>query len=930
MADKNEWKKTLNLPQTAFPMKAGLPQTEPVRLETWTRDDLYGRIQRQSAGRDRFVLHDGPPYANGRIHIGHALNKVLKDFIVRSRSMMGYDAPYVPGWDCHGLPIEHQVDKELGSKKREMSAGEFRRACRAFAEKYVGIQAEDFRRLGVLGDWENPYLTMSYDYEAAIAESLGRFFERGAVYKGLKPVHWCTYCQTALAEAEVEYDDHRSPSVYVAFPARTEVAEKLGLDASVPLYAVIWTTTPWTLPANLGIALRSDFEYVVVRAGDAHYIVAASLLEALAPKFGWNETGRVATFEGSALDGLHYDHPFLEREGLFVTADYVTLDQGTGLVHTAPGHGADDFLTGRRYGLPTFTPVNHRGEFTQDVPAWAGQHVFKANPAIVELLREKNVLLAHEEIEHSYPHCWRCKHPIIFRATEQWFISMDQTNLRAAAMNEISSVTWVPSWGVDRIRGMVENRPDWCISRQRLWGVPITVLYCEGCNDTIHTPEFFGRVVEIFRAEGADAWYDRPATDFLPSGACACGSTDLRKETDILDVWFDSGCSNQAVLKLRDELKWPADVYMEGHDQHRGWFQSSLLVATGIDGQAPFRSVITHGFVVDESGRKMSKSIGNTVSPQDVIRQHGADILRMWVAMIDYRDDMAIGPQILTRLSEAYRKIRNTARYLLANLSDFDPARDSVPWSELHELDRWIVDRSADLVERCRRAYESYEFHAVYHRVVDFCTVDLSAFYLDVTKDRMYLEAADSPARRAGQTAMYEALEALVGVMAPVMVFTAEEIYEYLPGRDRESVHLTPFPVPSEDRLDAATRLKWERVFAFRDAATGVLEHARAARTIGSSLEADLVVSGATADQISGGLSLDLAEIAIVSHVEFTDSPVEGGASVDIPDLGPVTIAMKPARGRKCGRCWQYRDEVETDLALCARCERVVGMIPAE
>lgn len=930
MADKNEWKKTLNLPQTAFPMKAGLPQTEPARLEKWASADLYREIQRQSEGRPRFVLHDGPPYANGRIHIGHALNKILKDFIVRSRSMMGYDAPYVPGWDCHGLPIEHQVDKELGSKKREMSAAEFRRACRAFAEKYVGIQAEDFRRLGVLGSWDQPYLTMSYDYEASIAESLGRFFETGAVYKGLKPVHWCTYCQTALAEAEVEYDEHRSPSVYVAFRARTEAAERFGLDPAVPLFAVIWTTTPWTLPANLAIALREDFDYSVVSHGGSAYVVATGLLGQLTSRFAWDEAPVLATFRGSDLDGLHYDHPFIEREGVFVTADYVTLEQGTGLVHTAPGHGADDFLTGRRYGLPTLTPVNHRGEFTSDVPDYAGLHVFKANPQIVEMLEQRGVLLANEEIAHSYPHCWRCKHPIIFRATEQWFISMEQTNLRAAAVEQIEKVRWIPSWGVERIRGMVENRPDWCISRQRLWGVPITVLYCEACNETIHTPEFFGRVVELFRAEGADAWFERPATDFLPSGACACGSTDLRKETDILDVWFDSGCSNQAVLKTREELAWPADVYMEGHDQHRGWFQSSLLVATGIDEKAPFRSVITHGFVVDERGRKMSKSVGNVVSPQDVIKQHGADILRMWVAMIDYRDDMAIGPQILTRLSEGYRKIRNTARYLLANLNDFDPAKDQVSWTELPDLDRWIVDRSADLAERCRRAYESYEFHTVYHRVVDFCTVDLSSFYLDVTKDRMYLEAAEARGRRAGQTAMYKALEALVGVIAPIMVFTAEEIYEFMPGRRESSVHLTAYPTTSPERLDDSTRAAWERVFAYREAATGVLEKKRAAGEIGSSLEADLVLSGLSSASILGGLDLDLAEIAIVSHADVVEDAGASAEAVEIPGAGTLRIGVKAARGRKCGRCWQFREEVETDLALCARCEQVVGVLTTE
>ena len=694
---------------------------------------------------------------------------------------------------------------------------------------------------------------------------------------------------------------------------------------------MIWTTTPWTLPANLAIALHPDFEYSVVSHEGAAYIVAAELLGSLAGRFGWGDEPQVlTTFRGSAIENLRYDHPFIDRDGVFVIADYVTLDQGTGLVHTAPGHGADDFLTGRRYALTTYTPVNHRGEFTSDVPEFEGQHVFAANPAIVQLLRDRNALLAFEEMEHSYPHCWRCKNPIIFRATEQWFIGMEQTGLRQAALDEIDKVRWVPGWGIERIRGMVENRPDWCISRQRLWGVPITVLYCEACNETISDPAFFAKVVEIFRAEGADAWYERPAGDFVPGdGTCSCGGTAFRKETDILDVWFDSGCSHLAVLRQREELQWPADLYLEGHDQHRGWFQSSLLVSTGIEKQAPYREVVTHGFVVDERGRKMSKSIGNVVSPQDVIKQHGADILRMWVAMIDYRDDMAIGQQILTRLSDAYRKIRNTARFLLANLNDFDPATDSVAWNDLQPLDRWVIDRSADLVERCRRAYDAYEFHTVYHRSVDFCTVDLSAVYLDITKDRMYLEAPESAARRAGQTAMYRALEALLGVIAPVMVFTAEEIYQYMPGKREKSVHLTSFPGVSAERLSADERAAWERMFAFREAATRVLEKGRAAQTIGSSLEADLVISGLESlDQLTGGLDVDVAGLAIVSHVEIEATHGPDAELAEIPGLGRIGIAMRPARGHKCGRCWQYRDEVATDLELCARCSAVVASLP--
>ncbi|HVT02374.1 MAG TPA: isoleucine--tRNA ligase, partial [Thermoanaerobaculia bacterium] len=585
MSEKKDYKKTLNLPQTDFAMKANLPLNEPKRLEKWDAMDLYGEIRERSAGKEKFVLHDGPPYANGRIHIGHALNKILKDFVVKSRTMMGYDSPYVPGWDCHGLPIEHKVDKDLGSKKKDLSAAEFRRACRDFAAKWVAIQREDFERLGVLGDWEHPYLTMSYDYEATIADALGRFFERGLVYKGLKPVHWCTSCQTALAEAEVEYSDHDSPSVYVRFETSRATAELLGVPTDLPLYAVIWTTTPWTLPANLAIALRPEFEYAVVQRPDGYHIIASDLLKTVAPKFGWDDPKVVQTFPGSAIEKQTYRHAFLDRDGLFVTGDHVTLEAGTGLVHTAPGHGADDYKLGRAYGLDIYTPVNHRGQFTTDVPLWEGMHVFKANPEIVKLLEEKKALIKGENIRHSYPHCWRCKNPVIFRATEQWFINMDEKGLRERALEEIKGVHWVPAWGQERITGMVENRPDWCISRQRLWGVPITVLYCEGCNATIQNPAFFQRVVELFKSEGADAWYTHEATAFLEKDyRCSCGGTSFRKEKDILDVWFDSGCSHIAVLKSRPELTHPAAMYLEGHDQHRGWFQSSLLIGTAIEG----------------------------------------------------------------------------------------------------------------------------------------------------------------------------------------------------------------------------------------------------------------------------------------------------------------------------------------------------------
>jgi isoleucyl-tRNA synthetase len=928
MAENSDYKKTLNLPQTTFAMKANLPQNEPKRLERWRELDLYRLIREKSAGRPKFVLHDGPPYANARIHVGHALNKILKDIVVKSKTMAGFDSPYVPGWDCHGLPIEHAVDKELGSKKKEMTPGDIRRACREFASKYLDIQREDFMRLGVLGDWFHPYSTMSYDYESAIAGALGRFFQTGMVYKGLKPVHWCTYDQSALAEAEVEYRDHTSPSVYVRFRLTDESVQQLDLPAEKPAYAVIWTTTPWTLPANLAIALKPDFDYDVVEVDGTNYIVAHELLPSVAAKAGWTAYDVRKTYKGASLEHLRYRHAFLEREGIFVLGDYVTLEAGTGLVHTAPGHGADDFYTGQRYGLETYTPVNHRGEFTPDVPSWAGLHVFKANPQIVELLRERGALVAGEQITHSYPHCWRCKNPVIFRATEQWFISMDSaqpdvTGLRQRALEQIDKVQWHPAWGKDRIAGMVENRPDWCISRQRLWGVPITVLYCESCSEPITSPELFAKVTEFFAKEGADAWYDRPAKDFLPDGyTCTkCGAAEFRKELDILDVWFDSGCSHIAVLKTRDELTWPAAMYIEGHDQHRGWFQSSLLVGTAIEDGAPFKEVVTCGFIINEAGDKMSKSSGNALSPQDVMKQSGADILRMWVASVDYSSDIPWGPNLMARVGESYRKIRNTARYLLSNLGDFDPSRHAVPIEKLQPLDAWIVARAAREFARCAEAYAAYEFHVVFRRVLELCTVDLSAVYLDISKDTVYIESPDSRARRSAQTAMYEIVRGLASVFAPIMSFTADEIYEAIPGSKEPSVHLTALP-----KLDVADENPaWARIFALREAVQKVLERARDAKQIGQSLEADVqLYTDVTPDALFGSLNVDLSKIFIVSHVDFKPANGEVADFVEIENAGRFGIGMTAARGKKCGRCWNYREEVQNDGDPCARCATIL------
>ncbi len=924
----SDYKKTLNLPQTTFAMKANLPLNEPKRLEQWQSMNLYDLIREKSGGKPKFVLHDGPPYANGEIHIGHALNKILKDIIVKSHTMMGYDSPYVPGWDCHGLPIEHAIGKKLGMKKQDMTAAEFRRACREFAASYVDIQRRDFIRLGVFGDWDHPYLTMSFNYEADIAGALGRFFETGMVYKGLKPVHWCTYDQSALAEAEVEYGDHTSPSIYVRFRLTDESVQQLGLPIELPVYAIIWTTTPWTLPANLAIAVKPDYDYAVVEHDGVNYIVANDLVGTVTKTFGWSDYKVGKIFKGASLEHLHYRHAFLPREGMIVLGDYVTLEAGTGLVHTAPGHGADDFNTGRRYGLDIYTPVNHRGEFTSEVPMWAGMHVFKANPLIIEHLRERGALVHAETITHSYPHCWRCKHPIIFRATEQWFISMDETNLRGRALEQIHKTKWHPAWGEERMAGMVENRPDWCISRQRLWGVPITVLYCEKCNESITWPEFFAKVMATFREEGADAWYERPATDFLPDAyKCSCGSIDFRKELDILDVWFDSGCSHVAVLKTRPELTWPAAVYIEGHDQHRGWFQSSLLVGTGIEGGAPFEQVVTCGFVLNESGDKMSKSRGNALSPQDVLKQNGADILRLWVAISDYSDDLTFGPQIITRVSEAYRKIRNTARFLLANLSDFNPATDAVRHDALQDVDRWALDRASRAFDRCRQAYENYEFHLVYHRILELCTVDLSSIYIDVSKDTIYIDSPSSHARRSAQTAMYEILRGLTSFVAPILSFTSEEIYEAMPGAKEKSVHLTEFPLLATT-LNDGQREAWDRILQLRDAVTKVIEPARAAKQIGQSLEADIEIYGDFAPEtILGDVNVDLSKMFIVSHVNFRPLSEFRGEPIEVKGLGKVGIAMIPARGRKCGRCWNYREEVTEAGQPCARCQAILDTL---
>ncbi len=923
------YRKTLNLPRTKFPMRAQLPQREPRLLKKWEEMRLYEKIRSARQGAPRFILHDGPPYANGHIHMGHALNKILKDIIVKSRTMMGYDAPYVPGWDCHGLPIEHEVDKKLGSRKREMSVSEIRHACREYAARFVAIQRDEFVRLGVLGRWNDPYLTMDPAYEAEIASALHGFLMAGNVERGLKPVHWCTSCRTALAEAEVEYHDDVSPSITVGFELSRDAREAVGAEAGRRVVALIWTTTPWTIPSNLAIAMHPSFDYALVEHDSTWYIMASDLVERVVASCGWSEAETVKTFSAAQLENTHYHHPLLDREGLFILGEHVTLEQGTGLVHTAPGHGADDFAVGQRYGLAPYAPVDDDGRFTADVPEWAGRHVFEANDSIVEALQTAGALYGVEQLEHSYPHCWRCKKPVIFRATPQWFIRMDRNGLRERALEGIEEAAWIPHWGQARIEGMVTNRPDWCISRQRLWGVPITVLTCASCGSPVIDESVFDHIREVFRSQTADVWFEHDAADLLPAGyACpSCGGTTFTKETDIVDVWFDSGVSHLAVCDSeRWDLDWPADLYVEGQDQYRGWFQSSLLVSEGLKGQPPYRKVLTHGFVVDADGRKMSKSEGNVVTPQQLLKQYGADILRLWTAMVDFREDLRISEEIMTRNAEAYRKIRNTTRFLLANLFDFDPERDAVPVASLVGIDAFMLRRARRLAAKMVAAYESYELPTIFHQIVNFCTIDLSSLYLDVLKDRLYCHHPNDPGRRAAQTVLWLTARALLTLLAPVLSFTAEEAWSYLPGTDEASIHLATFETLENVNEDPRADAVWDRLLELRETAYRQLEALRQHEVIGKSLEARVVLSGDT-NALRNDLkavSADLEELLIVSSVQFQNEPGDGEPVSAYPGL---SVHAEPFKGPTCARCWKTLDQPVDDAelpGLCIRCHAAV------
>jgi len=927
MARTLDLKSTLNLPKTDFPMKAKLPEREPQQLAAWEEMRLYERILESRAGAPLFVLHDGPPYPTGEIHLGTGLNKTVKDLIVKSKTMSGYRSPYIPGWDCHGLPIETKVEKELGGKTSKVTAAEFRQRCREYASRYVEAHKRDFKRLGVFGQWNKPYLTMDPSYEACVAGAFLDFMEKGYVYRGLKPVYWCIFDRTALAEAEVEYEDHTSPSIWVKFPI---VSAGKASDVGEGVSGLIWTTTPWTLPANRALAFHPDFEYVVAETPAGKLLMARDRVQSMAQELGI-EIGKVSGgWKGRDFEGAEFQHPFLEIKVPGVLADYVTLEQGSGIVHTAPGHGAEDFYTGQKYGLEAYAPQDDDGRFVDGLPEYKGKTVFEANPIVIELLKKRGALVGERKLTHSYPHCWRCHNPVIFRATEQWFIELDHDDMRQRALGDIKKVKWTPSWGEERIHNMVAERPDWCISRQRFWGVPLIIMYCDDCGKQLADVKALRHVLPFFEREGADAWFTHTAQELLPPGLkCRCGSTNWRKENDVLDVWFDSGSTHLAVLSEKDGT-WPADVYMEGPDQYRGWFHSSLLVSMGIRGKAPYRQVVTHGWTLDEKGQPMSKSLGNAIEPREICDKWGADILRTWVVSQDFTSDVRLSDAMLTQLAEAYRKIRNTFRFALSNLFDFDPARDAVADADLWEIDAWMVRRTGNLTRECREWFEKYEFHRVYHAIQDYCTVDLSAFYFDVLKDRLYTFAPKNRGRRSAQTAVYKIASALLRLIAPTLVFTSEEVWKFIPhvAGEPESVHMALFPAAEqyEGALDDARAKNWEFLLAVREDVLKALEHARASKLISAGLEARVTLSATGA--LAGILKTQakyLPGFFIVSQVELAAGALEGGiASTAIEGL---QVRVERAQGKKCERCWNYSTHVGENAELPTLCERCVAAI---
>jgi isoleucyl-tRNA synthetase len=928
-----DYKKTLNLPNTAFPMKGNLAQREPERLKKWNQAGLYQKVRQTCAGRHLFILHDGPPYANGEIHIGHAVNKVLKDIIIKSKTLSGFDAPYLPGWDCHGLPIELMVEKKIGKAEAKVSSAIFRKACREYAGKQVNIQKEAFIRLGILGDWDNPYLTMDFAFEANIVRSLGKILSKGHIVKGAKPVHWCTDCGSALAEAEVEYEDKHSPAIDVRFQVIDE-AGFIGLchhvpehEGQGPLSVVIWTTTPWTLPANQGVALNPELDYAVVQCPTERLVVAEALLKDTMLRYGVESYHVIGYCKGLALEHQLLQHPFYGRKVPIILGDHVTIEAGTGAVHTAPGHGQDDYVVGLKYGLPIDNPVGADGVFLPNTELFAGEHVFNANAHVLEVLEANGKLVHRHAILHSYPHCWRHKTPIIFRATPQWFISMDKNNLRERALSEVKRVDWIPEWGQARIESMIEGRPDWCISRQRTWGVPITFFVHKETGE-LHpcTGELIEQVAKRIEQKGIEAWFELDASELLGAEAA-----HYEKTTDTLDVWFDSGVTHACVLDKREQLTFPADLYLEGSDQHRGWFQSSLLASTAMNDVAPYKAVLTHGFTVDAEGKKMSKSKGNVVAPQSVMKDLGADVLRLWVASTDYRGEMSVSNEILNRTSDGYRRLRNTARFLLSNLDDFDPAKHLVDTKDLLALDRWVMDRAFELQDEVKAAYEAYQFQHIYQKVHHFCVIDLGGFYLDIIKDRQYTAKADGLARRSAQTAMYHVLEALTRWLAPIISYTADEIWQYMPGERSESVFLETWyqGLVKLDTDSALTREFWQQVMAVRTAVSKELEKSRTKGDIGSSLNAEVEL------YCKPRFFNDLNQLAEELHFIFITSNASVIAEQFSPEdaiqteIDGVKLKVLVSEHKKCVRCWHHRYDVgeyAEHPELCGRCvENVAG-----
>ncbi len=925
-----DYGKTINLPNTEFPMRANLPQREPEFLKNWDKEEIYFKILEKNKDKEHFILHDGPPYANGHIHLGHALNKILKDIIVRYKSLRGYYAPYVPGWDTHGLPIEQQVIK-MGVDRKGASIPEFREKCKEFALKQVGIQREEFKRLGVLGDWEHPYVTLNKEFEAKQIEVFGEMAKKGYIYKGLRPVYWCSSCETALAEAEIEYGDKRSPSIYVKFKLLQDNGQLLqGLKEKADrIYAVIWTTTPWTIPANVAISVNPAFEYVLVEAKEDIYIIAKELLDSFVKEVGLEGYTVLKTIKGESLEGLKFKHPLFDRESLMITGDHVTLDAGTGCVHTAPGHGMEDYEVCKGYDLPIIMPVNDQGVMTKEAGPFEGLHVEKANKPIVEALDACGSLLKMDWITHQYPHCWRCHKPVIFRATNQWFASID--GFRKEAVEEARKVEWIPKWGEDRLISMVEDRGDWCISRQRVWGVPIPIFYCRDCGKEIITEETIQRIKELFRKEGSDIWFKLDAKEILPEGfTCPdCGGTEFSKEQDIMDVWFDSGSSHYAVLDTRDDLSWPADLYLEGNDQYRGWFQSSLLTATAVGGKSPYGTVITHGMVVDGDGKKMSKSLGNGIDPLDLVKKFGADIVRLWVSSADYRADVRVSNKIISQLTEVYRKIRNTIRFLISNLSDFDVEKDSIAYEDMSELDKLALLKLNGLIERVTEAYDSYDFHVVYHAIHHFCVVDMSNFYLDILKDRLYILEPDHPKRRSAQTVLYQVLVNLTKLIAPILSFTADEIWQFM-NQDihkmEESIMLTDWPKADERYNDKALEEKWDAFADIRMDVNKALEITRRDKVIGQSLEAKVTLYVEEEKKaLFDSLGEELKDLFIVSECVVKDKK-EADGTVHVGENG-ILVKVEKAEGEKCERCWTYTHDVGEHHGyqhVCARCGDVL------